>query len=74
MRSSVRQEGSEEASWVALGASCRPGMPRCWGVGPGGAGRVCACLCAPGKETKRADKISRFQSKAPIKHKADVSK
>lgn len=46
---------------------------------PGWAGqlesaRVCACLCAPGKETEQADKISRFQSKAPIKHKADVSK
>lgn len=36
--------------------------------------RVCACLCAPGKETELPDKVSRFQSKAPVKHEADVSK
>lgn len=38
-----------------------------------GAG-LCACQCAQGKETQQADTISCFQSKAPIKHKADVSK
>ena len=39
-----------------------------------GSVRVCACLCAPGKETELPDKVSRFQSKAPVKHEADVSK